>query len=273
MSFAHRGGELEMPGERMESFRRAAALGVDALELDVRLSADGVLVVCHDPTVDRTTNGSGRVCDLRASRLVELDGGWWWPHQDEPGRASLPDGAFPWRGKGLRIALLEEIFRELADMRMNIDCKDHREQAIAALAEMIRRYDRVDRTLVASFSHRTVTRCRALLPGAATAASPREAAAFLLLTALGLWRLSRPSFQGLQIPSRLGRLRLLRPRTVRAAHVMGMHLTAWTINEQEQIQQLLSMGVDGIVTDRPSLLLRVLGAREKGGLCGTRCLQ
>jgi glycerophosphoryl diester phosphodiesterase len=261
MTFAHRGGELEMPGERMESFRRAVELGVDAFELDVRLSADGIPMVCHDAMVDRTTNGTGRVGDLSADQLQELDGAFWWPHQDEPDRHSLRDPDFPWRGKGLRMVTLKELFDAFPTMRMNIDCKDHRERAIAELAVLVDRYDRFDLTLVASFSHASVAEYRERFPGAATAASRREAAGFFVLSALRLGRLAKPSFQALQVPATLGRLRVITRHFVSSAHHLGINVAAWTINGREEMERLAALEVDGIISDRPSLLLEVVGRR------------
>ncbi len=257
MRYAHRGGDLEFPGETMEAFRHAAALGVDVFEIDVRLSADGILMLSHDAGVERMTDGAGRVRELSSGRLAALDAGWWWPHQDEPDRESLPDEAFPWRGKGLRRLTLRELFDAFPDMRMNIDCKDHDAAAMEALAVIIDSYERLQRTLVASFDHDTVSDFRERFPGEATAASSREAAVFVLLCTVGLGWLYKPSFPALQVPQSWGRLPVVTRRLVRTAHRLGINVAVWTVNDRASMERLVAMGVDGVISDRPSLLAEV----------------
>jgi glycerophosphoryl diester phosphodiesterase len=254
---AHRGGALLWPENTIHAFERAADLGADMLEMDLRATADGVLVVLHDETVDRTTDGTGPVRGLPLEALRRLDAGHRWS----------PDGGrtFPLRGAGLTVPTLGEVLQALPGTPMTLEIKQRDPSLAAALCETVRAHGAADRVLVASFHDAEVRAFRRLCPEAATSATAGEARRFVLLSKA----LPRPPYtppaQALQLPERLGSLHVITPRLVRAAHRRGLQVHAWTIDEEQDMRRLLGLGVDGIITDRPDRLLEVLGRPRGGG--------
>ena len=251
---AHRGGQGLWPPNTIYAFERAVALGVDVLELDIHASADGVLVVRHDPTVDATTNGAGAIRELTLAEIKALDAGYPWS----------ADGGqtYPYRDRGITIPTLEEILQAFRDMRLNIDIKPDDPTVVAPFVELLQRYERTRSVMVGSFHDDQLRRFRALCPEAATAAGVAETR---LLYGLNLARLGvfyRPTADAFQIPEHAGRLHVVTPRFVRAAHAKNVEVHVWTVNETEDMQRLLMWGVDGIITDYPDRLRQVL--KDKG---------
>lgn len=253
LAIAHRGGAGLWPENTLYAFERAYEMGVDVLEMDVRLSKDGVPVVIHDRTVERTTDGEGRVADFTLAELRALDAGYGWT--GDGGRT------FPFRGRGIRAPALAEALAAFPDARMNIEIKGEGEALADALCGLIRAHGREDRTLVVSGRHGTIEAFRRACPEVATAASFREGMTFYALDRLRLgWLYSPPNaFQG---PEYMGKLRLITPRLIRTAHARNAEVHVWTANEAEDMRRLLDMGVDGIMTDYPDRLLDMLGRLE-----------
>ncbi len=248
---AHRGGAGLAPENTLVAFRNARRIGVDVLEMDVHLTKDGHLVVIHDSTVDRTTNGHGKVKDMTLAEIKSLDAGY---------RFSTDGGkTFPFRGKGITIPTLEEVFSAFPNIRLNIEIKPDDERAADKLAEMIKAHHAEKRVLVLSFHSKPLARLRYLLPDTATAASKSEIEMFWLMDKLHLWRIYRPKPDALQIPLRWGRHKIYSPRLVRDAHKMGMEVHVWTVDDPAEMKILIDQGVDGIITNRPDILLKVLG--------------
>jgi glycerophosphoryl diester phosphodiesterase len=247
---AHRGGRGLWPENTLYAFRRAAALGVDVLEMDLRQTADGELVVLHDETVDRTTDGSGPVAALPLARLKELDAGHRWS----------PDGgrSHPYRGQGLTVPSLREVFGTLPQARMNLEIKVRGTELSEPLCRLIREHRMEHRVVVASFGQDAMDAFRGACPDVATAATAAEARSFFRLTTLFLDPLFEPRAETLQIPERLGTLEVLTPRFVRAARRLNLKIDVWTVNEPADMQRLLALPVDGIMTDYPDRLLRLL---------------
>lgn len=248
---AHRGGKHLWPENTHLAFQKAAAMGVDALEMDVHISADGVLVVLHDDTVDRTTNGRGRVATMTLAELQKLDAGYHWS----------PDGGttFPYRGQGLTIPTLEDVFRALPELRMVVEIKPSDRAAARLLCELIGQYRMQARVLVASFQEAPLRAFRAHCSEVATSAARLETTRFVLLSKIFLSRTLSPGFQSLQVPPSSSGITIMTPRFVRAAHARNLKVECWTINDPARMQQYINWGVDGIVTDRPDLLLQLLG--------------
>ena len=168
LAIAHRGGALRRPENTMAAFDYAVGLGVDAIELDVRLSRDGEAMVIHDPTVDRTTDGAGRVADHTADALTRLDAA---ARFDDPARP----GALPYRGQGIGVPTLAAVLARHRDMRFTVELKGA-EMALADRAlVVVRRADAVDRVSFGSFHWRSLRRVRRALPGLVTSASVPEA--------------------------------------------------------------------------------------------------
>lgn len=247
---AHQGGEGLFPCDTLEAFRGSLALGVDVLDLDIHLSQDRQLMVIHDDTVDRTTNATGRVCQQSAAQLQRYDAGY---------RFSRDGGrSFPFRGRGVRIPRLEEVLDLEPRVRVGIEIKPDDPEVARALAELLRRRGEAQRVLVASFHHRVLTAFRQACSEAATSASPWETRQFLVLAMFGQEALFSPAFQALQIPEEHKGRRLLTPSLVAAAHRRGLKVIPWTINQEADMRRLLGWGVDGLNTDYPDRLLKVL---------------
>ena len=252
VNFAHRGGSKIVPENTIEGFREAVSLGPVVLEVDVRTSADGSVVVIHDETVDRTTNGTGDVARMTLAELQSLDAGY---------RFTPDDGAtFPWRGRGVTIPTLEAVYREFPDRPINIELKGERPGSEAALWRTIAAIGGEPRTLVVADSADAINRFRVASGGTvATAASSGELVKFRLLSLLRLGRLYNAPFQALQPPDAYKGIRIVTRGLVRAAHRSGFRVDVWTIDDEADMHRLLELGVDGIMTDRPDILTRVLG--------------
>jgi glycerophosphoryl diester phosphodiesterase len=252
---AHRGGAGLWPENTMYGFERAVDLGVDVLETEIHSTADNILVLMHDSTVDRTTNGSGPISALTLEELKTLDAGYNW----------TSDGGqtFPFRGSGITVPTLGELFTALPDMRINIDIKQEKPSLVASLCKTIRTFDRVERVMVASFSSKVLKAFRRGCPEVTTSAGTGEVALFFVVNLVFLGALYRPACQAFQVPEYSGGLRVLTKRFVNTAHRLNLAVHAWTINETTDMQRLLALGVDGIITDYPDRLISLL--REPGG--------
>lgn len=233
----------------MLAFRNAVALGVDALETDIHRAADGHLVVIHDPYVDRVTDGTGLVAEMTLAELQRLDAGYRWTR----------DGlTYPFRGRGIRIPTLAELFAEFPDIWINVDIKHHETAVVDQFAAMIEAYGMADRMMVGSFDEATVWHFRSVCPGVKTAATLSEVARLLLMVRLGLGRWFRSPATSLQIPERHGLLPVVSHRLVQTAHWHGIGVHVWTVDEYPDMKRLIARGVDGLMTDYPERLLRLL---------------
>lgn len=244
--FAHRGGAALAPENTLEAFRRAVEnWGADVLEMDVRLTRDGELVVIHDATVDRTTDGSGAVRDHDLRTLRRLDAGF-----------SFEDAAgdTPFRGKGVEIPLFHDVLEAFPDVRLNVDAKER--DAAPALVRAIEAHGAVDRVLAASADEE----CRAQRFGyrGPTSATTRQVRLFYYLHRLPLGGPYVPRTDALQIPDRWEGRAVTTPRLIRAAHAKNLPVHVWTIDEPDAMRRLLAWGVDAIQSDRPDVLARVL---------------
>ncbi len=262
---AHRGGLIERPDSTVAAFDHAVAVGSHWLELDIHLSADGVPVVIHDDTVDRTTNGSGPVSKLTLAELRALDAGYRWPFDMTPGERQFGpySDAYVWRGRGQQILTLEEVLNRYPDHRLLIEIKPPGDEVIEAVMDLIAEHERQGSVLLASFHQQTLASLRRAAPELATVASASEARSFVILSSLGLARFWPRHADVLAIPPTLGERRLLTPRLVRAARSIGVPVYVWTINDEATWDELIDLGVDGILTDRPEALKRHLQQRRQ----------
>lgn len=258
LNFAHRGASGLFPENTLLAFREGLRLGADVIELDVHLSKDGHLVVIHDDTVDRTTEGTGPVAEMTLAQLRALDAG----------HDFARDGAHPYRGKGLRIPTLDEVFAAFPHTRINIEVKpDRKDGALEReLWRLIEKYGRHRLTLVASEHDAAVRRFRELAASAPepvpTGAPSRESALFLVLARTGLAGLYAAPFDALQVPERLQvggiEVSVVTPRFIAAAHRARVAVHVWTVDDPDAMRRLIRMGVDGIITNRPEILARVV---------------
>jgi glycerophosphoryl diester phosphodiesterase len=255
VNLAHRGASASAPENTLEAFRLAVESGAGGLELDVHLTRDGHVVVIHDSTLNRTTDGSGAVANMTLDELRESDAG----HNFSPDNGN----ALSYRGLGLRIPTLAEVLREFPGVAVNIDMKADRPGIEAAVLDVLREADAERRALVVSSRRSAVRRFRRISGGRISKGASRwEAGVFYLLSNLRLGRLLRPAYDALQVPVRHRGIPLVTRRFVISAHERNVRVDAWTINETDEMRRLLDLGVDVIVTDRPETLAEVL--RESG---------
>jgi len=248
---AHQGGDGLWPGETMFAYQNAVNLGVDVLEMDIHITKDGVLVLMHDEAVDRTTDGSGEIESMTLEELKKLDAGYDW---------STDNGVtFPFRGTGLKVATLEEVFTAFPDKHMTIEIKKTNTSMAKPFCELIRKHKMEDKVLAASFYDDKLKEFRETCPEVATSSAKNETTVFVLLTKPFLGSFYSPKFFSLQVPEESGGITVMTPAFVKAAHERNLAVEPWTINDAETMKKLINWGVDGIITDRPDIMLEVLG--------------
>ncbi len=251
IALAHRGFRGQYPENTMLAFQKAAELGVDGLEMDIHSTRDGVLVISHDATVERMTNGSGLIKEMTLAELQQLDAGHRW----------TADGGqtYPFRGQGLAIPTLEEVFAAFPRLWINVDIKQSSPPIVTPFAAMIRQFGMAEKMMVGSFDAATVNWFRRECPEVDTAASEPEARRLFILSKLGLARFYRSEAKAMQLPEWNGRFRVITPRFVKDAHGVETAVHIWTVNETADMQRFIHMGADGLITDYPDRLLRLLG--------------
>jgi glycerophosphoryl diester phosphodiesterase len=254
---AHQGGDGERPSNTMAAFEYAVALGVDVLEMDIHSTRDGVLVVIHDETVDRTTDGTGRVQDFTLAELQQLDAAYHWPTlDDEEGR---PTDDFPYRGQGIRIPALEEVLRAFPDMPMTIEIKQRTPSIVEPLCALLRETGMTERALIASFHGETLREFRRICPEVATSAAQDEVLPFVILNLFALGDAYQPTAHALQVPETSSGIRVMQPLLVETARARNVAVHVWTVNEVKQMERMIALGVDGLITDYPARLMELLG--------------
>lgn len=248
---AHRGGAGLWPENTIHAFEGARKLGVDVIETDVRSTADGVLVVIHDASVERTTDGAGSVNEMTLAELKKLDAGYRW---------SADGGkSFPFRGRGLTVPTLDEVFRAFPQMNFNIEPKQETPSIVEPLCRMIRERGMTSKIVIGSFSHALMEKFRRACPEIATSASPVEVVQFLAMSKGAEGEASyKFAMQALQVPEYAAGRRVLTESFVEAAHRHNLKVHAWTVNETADMRRLLEIGVDGLMTDYPDRLMELL---------------
>lgn len=268
--YAHQGGAKEAPSSTLFAFRQAVANGADALEMDVHATADRVLVVSHDETVDRTTPATGQIASLNWQELSVLDNAYWWsPGYDAV--TGLDDDDYPLRGRApgdreLGVARLTDVLDAFPDVILNFDIKGTVPSITPGvtpyedlLADVLRAYNRSDDVVVASFHDDSLQRFRDLAPGVPTSTALAETLAIAQRLLDGEPPELHRSMVALQIPYRLGGEPLFDDRFVERAHHAGLAVHVWTIDDESEMREILALGVDGIITDYPSIAHRVFG--------------
>jgi len=246
MLVAHRGGSKIAPENTMVAFHRAVEWwGADMLELDVRLTRDGHVVVIHDETLDRTTDGEGPVAARTLDEIRALDAGC---------RFEGPDGGLSFRGTGVVVPTFGEVLAAFPDTRINVETKESR--VAAPLVEVIRRHRAEHRVLVAA-------EVEASRQGARGYTGPWGASRHQVLWFWAFHRLPGggpylPPADVLQVPELWKGMRIVSQAFVRAAHRRNIPVQVWTVDDAESMKRLLAWGVDGIQSDRPDILAQVL---------------
>jgi glycerophosphoryl diester phosphodiesterase len=225
--FAHRGGIALGPENTIQAFDAGINAGADGLELDVHLSADGIVVVHHDKTLERTTDGSGPVAARTAAELARLN-----------------------------VPTLGEVLRRYPAARVIVEMKEDSSTLGAAVAADVRSADAVDRVCAAGYGLNAIRAAREALPAMASSASLPEVRRALHRTWL-CWPLRSCAWEGYQVPETAGRLRVVSPRFVRYAHRAGLRVQVWTVDTEPDMIRLLEWGVDGLISNRPDLAVQV----------------
>lgn len=256
---AHQGASGHAPSNTMEAFRLALEQGADILELDVHMTRDGVVVVSHDETIDRMSDGSGLIKEMTLAELRQYDFGY----------DFTTDGGltYPYRGKGVTIPTLEEVFQAFPGVPVNIEIKQADPPMEPQVWELIQRYSAQDRVLVASFDAAVARRWRELAGDRVATSAP--AGHMYLVSALYLTHLDRlyaPAYNAFQLPvsEKAGPItvRFDTARFLAMADRLNIAVHYWTINDEEEIRRLYSLGAHGIITDYPDRAAKVL--RELG---------
>lgn len=246
---AHRGSRILWPENTWRAFDAVTeGLGYLYIETDIRVTRDGVVVVFHDETLDRTTNGTGKVSEWDWDDLRHLDAGY---------RFSPDDESFPSRDSGVTISRLDETFDRYPDVHFNIDLKEQGSEW--PVAQVIAKSGASDRVLIGSFSDRRIARFRRITKGTvATSAGPTAAMSMYAASRLG--RSLSHKADAFQLPRKI-RGGAVDQKLVDAIHEAGSHIHVWTVDEPGHMHELLDLGVDGIVSDRPDVLNDVIEGR------------
>jgi glycerophosphoryl diester phosphodiesterase len=244
--FAHRGGCALGPENTLAAFDLGLRAGADGLELDVHLSADGLPVVHHDATLDRTTSHTGPLAARTAAELARVDAGC----------RFVRDGEFPFRRQGVGIPLLRDVLLRYRDVPIVIEMKVDAVEMGEAVARDVLAADALDRVCIAGYGARSAGAARAALPGVATSATHPEVR-LAVYRGLAGWPVRRAPYGGFQVPERNGLVRIVSPRFIRDAHAAGLKVQVWTVDEDSDMRRLLEWGVDGLISNRPDVAIRV----------------
>ena len=237
IAFAHRGGASDAPENTMPAFQRAIDLGYIYLETDVHATKDGVLLAFHDDDLSRTCGRPGLISELNYAEI-----------KDARVRGTEP------------IPLLEDLIVAWPHAHLNIDCKS--DQALLPLANRLARGDVFDRVCIGSFSDKRLNRLRDQFgERLCTSMGPRD----VTKLRLGSWARRSGSFRNIraaQVPVSQGPLTIVDRSFIQAAHNADIQVHVWTIDEPDEMVRLLDLGVDGIMTDKPETLKKILLSRN-----------
>ncbi|MEE8331896.1 MAG: glycerophosphodiester phosphodiesterase [Acidimicrobiia bacterium] len=246
--FAHRGGAALWPENTATAFQGAYDLGIRYLETDVHLTADGVLVTFHDHHLDRLTNGTGKVTDWLWRDLQLLDAAY----------GFRPGDGFPQRGTGLGVPRFDDMLTAFPGAKWNVDMKHS--AAVEALADVVTKLGAEDRVMASSFFDHRLSRFRkATGDRVATSAGPRQVA--MVKAAARFGKTASIAADALQVPERARAVGVVDTRLIEAAHRAEVAVHVWTVNDAPTMNRLLDLGVDGIMTDRPDILVEVVSQR------------
>jgi glycerophosphoryl diester phosphodiesterase len=253
LHISHRGGALLAPENTLHAFRMAVErFRTQMLELDVHVTRDGELVVAHDATLDRCTDGSGPLAALTLAELQRLDAGFHFTPDE--GRA------FPFRGQGVRIPMLREVLRAFPGLRINLEMKPETPGTEDTLYDVLRQEHALERVCMGSEHDSVAERLVARMPDTCHF-YPRDAlAAYVLTLRSGEQPPVDPRYTVIDMPLYFGEVRLVDEELLRTAASHGKWVNVWTVDDPDEMRRLVAEGVGGIMTDRPDLLRQVLDA-------------
>jgi glycerophosphoryl diester phosphodiesterase len=244
---AHRGGGGVRPENTLEAFTAAHRQGIRYFELDVHTSRDGVLVVCHDDDLRRTTDLSGAIRELTYAGIARADAGYRFE----------AEGGFPFRATGIRIPRLTDVLGLFDDSFFVVEIKQVEPSLTTALNQALSATATRQRVLIASEHQRPLDEMRALAPELPPRFSGRETLGFFAAS-IGQMAGYRPPADALQIPPAYDSMLLATSTSISAAHAMGLEMHIWTVNEEAEMRNLLELGIDGIITDFPARLQAIM---------------
>jgi glycerophosphoryl diester phosphodiesterase len=240
---AHGNGRALLPGNTLEAAVNALSVGADILELDIHLTADNILVVRHDETIDSTTNGTGSIAEMTLAELLLYDVGF---HEyDYPDKIAE---------KGIRIPVLESFFVAFTENKFLIELKPENTEAGVYLCQLVNDYGLVNQVVVGSFHSSVLKVFRRQCPEIPTSLSEGEAQWMVVLSWLGLGHLYDPPGYSVQLPLEQNGIKIVSESLIETARKLNLRLDVWTVNNVQEMADLIRFGVDGIITDRPDLL-------------------
>jgi glycerophosphoryl diester phosphodiesterase len=291
LNIAHQGGEIEAPSNTLFAFKTAKEKGADVLELDVHATADGHLVVIHDTTVGRTTNADPdgqiepaedrRIDQMTLAEVKALDAAYWYAKDCGTCRGK-PAADYVYRGfatgerpitpelsefepNDFKIPTLREVLDAFPRDLINIEIKRTAPDTVPyehRLAALLEEYGRTSDTIVVSFYDNAMELFKLHAPDVHTATGTGETGAFWASAQGPAPGLPNPRYQALQVPITFEGLTIVTPEFVERAHANGLAVHVWTIDDRPTMERLIDMGVDGIMTNRPTLLEEVVGAKH-----------
>lgn len=251
---AHRGDSINYPENTLDAFISAAKMNIDVIETDVHLTKDKELVIWHDPTLERNTDGKGTLESHTLSELKALDAGY----------TFTKDGGktFPFRGKGVKLCTLDEALKACPDSRFNIDLKSQESDIVNIFIKVIRENKAEHRVCGASFHLKNLKKLRRLAPEIQTSVTTLEVLPLLIREKLNILPKSFKRILVFQVPVAQWHIHVITKHFIERMHKRGAVIMVWTINDEDDMRKLFSLGVDTIMTDNPSLVIKV--AKEMG---------
>nr|WP_281389028.1 glycerophosphodiester phosphodiesterase [Spirochaeta isovalerica] len=252
---AHRGDSVRYPENTMPAFESAVAMGVDVIETDVHLTKDGEVVIWHDDSLERMSGDPRKITDMNWNEVQEINAAY----QFTPDKGKT----FPYRESPIPPVLLKDLLSRFPEMRFNVDLKDKKKELAEQHGKILVETEALSRVVTASFHGNVLAHFRKRFPRALTSCTSLEVIKFLVLYHTRLLYFPLPcKMKVLQVPEISGKITVLTHGFISALHKRGLKVQVWTVNEQDEMRRFLKMGVDGIFTDRPALLLETLKKGE-----------
>ena len=249
ISHADDSGRGLYPGNTAVFLQQMAAMKVDVLEMDVHATADDELVLMHDDTVDRTTDGKGAIREMTLAELRQLNVAYHWSQ----------DGvSYPYRDNPQRILTIDEVFKAYPRYPMVIELKTPDPEAARSLCRKLQAYNKSNLVIVSSFHQGAIDALREDCPQVATGAGADEVRVFAAAAKLHFFRLLSPRYQALHIPTDYDGITLIDRNSLRQVQDHGVRVDVWTVNDEAEMRRLIDLGVDGIMTDRPDRLMNII---------------
>ncbi|MGD1821846.1 MAG: glycerophosphodiester phosphodiesterase [Pleomorphochaeta sp.] len=247
---AHRGDSKHFPENTIEAFLSAVEMNIDVIETDVHLSKDNVVVIWHDETLDRNTDGTGRIEDHSLEELLEFDAGY----------TFTKDGGktYPFRAKGVKLCTLEEALVKCPNQRFNIDLKTNNLKIVDEFIKLVKRLKAEHRVCCASFHLSNLQAVREKSPDILTSVTTKEVVPMLFKQKLGILPKKLANRKIIfQVPVSQGIIKVITRRFIKMMHDRGAIIMVWTINDEKEMERLFKMGVDSIMSDDPTTVIKV----------------